>query len=242
MQWVGSVARLFVNIQGRMVQIDLLPKGAEGFLVPNDLRAAVETVAITATTQCQFLRIGPLVACKIKAHYGRESDDDYHDLMFVCTSSSYARLVRNAANTFRREWKECFLQRVIEQDPDSERQVRWALRMERSPSPPPPGPSGSGGNGGGSKNDGGSKNGGGKNGGGKNGGGSKDGGSKKGGSKDGGGKNGGGKNGGGKNSGGGSAGGNSPRDGDKSPDGYWTFSAKYGRWYHYTIEGNIQWA
>ena len=200
MQWASGVARLFVDVQGRMVQIDLKPIGAEGHLIPNDLRAAIETLAITSTTQCRFLRIGPLVAAKIKAHHSRETIDDYRDLIFVCSSTSYGPMVREAAHTFRWEWKESFLERVIRNDPALETRVRWALRMERTPSPR--GGRG-GGSGGGSSSSGGSGSGGG---------------------------------------GGRSAGRNSPRDGDKSPDGYWTFSARYNKWYHRSSNGNVQWA
>lgn len=73
-----------------MVQIDLIPKGAEGFLIPNDLRSVVESVQLSSTMRCMLLRIGPLVAAKIKAHYNREALKDYQDLHFVCTSSSLA--------------------------------------------------------------------------------------------------------------------------------------------------------
>ncbi|POS76765.1 hypothetical protein DHEL01_v204830 [Diaporthe helianthi] len=198
MQLVSGVARLFVNVQRKFVQVDLKPKGAEGHLIPGNLSAAVDTLEITSTARCKFLSIGPLVAAKIKAHYGRETRDDYVDLMFVCRSTTYAPLVRQAANTFRAEWKDCFLERVIQNDPRHETQVRWALGMERSPSPKAksssPASSGNG-NGGGSR----------------------------GGS-------------------GGSPRGNTPRDGDKSKDKYWTFSAKHNKWYHRSSDGSYKWA
>ncbi|KAJ4387218.1 hypothetical protein N0V93_007807 [Gnomoniopsis smithogilvyi] len=226
LQWASGVARLFVRVQGNMVQIDLMPKGAEGFLIPNDLRAAVETLNVTTLTQCKFLRIGPLVAAKIKAHYGRETDDDYDDLRFVCKSQSYAPMVRQAANTFRREWKESFLGRVIEEEPELETQVRWALHMERSP---PPGdkssPSRSGGKGSGGSS-------------GRSGGGGSS-------SRSGGGGSSSRSGGGGSSSRGGGGGSSSrspPRDGDKSHDGYWTFSGKHNKWYHSSSNGSIQWA
>ncbi|KAM5341724.1 hypothetical protein ACJ41O_014755 [Fusarium nematophilum] len=55
--------------------------------------------------------------------------------MFVCTSPEYGPLARNAARTFHQEWKDCFLEKVIEREPAKERQIRWALDMPRTPSP-----------------------------------------------------------------------------------------------------------
>ncbi|KAG8158094.1 hypothetical protein KVR01_011855 [Diaporthe batatas] len=245
MQWASGVARLFVNVQGRLAQVDLKPKGAEGHLIPSDLSAAVETLEIASGARCKFLSIGPLVAAKIKAHYGRETRDDYVDLMFVCRSSNYAPLVRRAAGSFRPEWKACFLERVIETDPRYETQVRWALGMDRSPSPEDKGSrsgsdggrgSGSRGSGGGSSRHGGSASGSRGSGGGSHsssGGSSRHSGSASGGSGSGSGSRGG---------SGGSSGGSAPRDGDKSKDGYWTFSAKYNKWYHRSGDGTYKWA
>ena len=186
-----------------------------------------------AAFDCNLLKIGPLVAAKIKAHYGRETRDDYDDLMFVCRSSTYAPLVRAAAGNFRREWKECFLEKVIEKEPTKEEHIRWALNMPRTPSPPrkqKPGP-GSGGNGrGGSGGAGGSSS------------------SKIGGQS-------------GRSDGqcssssaskhkassstsktGQSSSSEAPRDGDKSKDGYWTYSAHYNDWYHKHSDGGYTWA
>lgn len=134
MQWVSGVARLFIEIQGQMVQVDLLPTGAQGFIKIDNLQSAVEPLRLSSTTQCMFLRVGPLVTAKIKAHYGREMLKDYQDLRFVCKSTSYAPLVKDAANTFRREWKESFLSQLIQNHPQDEGQVRWALNMDSSPS------------------------------------------------------------------------------------------------------------
>lgn len=147
MQWVSGVARLFVDIQGQLVQVDLIPKGAEGFAIPNDLRSAVEPLPLSSTSQCMALRIGPLVTAKIKAHYNREELKDYQDLHFVCTSSFFAPLVKVAASAFRREWKENFLSQVIENDSQDETQVRWALNMDCSPFPEDSGSGGSNGGG-----------------------------------------------------------------------------------------------
>ncbi|KAK2602273.1 hypothetical protein N8I77_008822 [Diaporthe amygdali] len=158
MQWASGVARLFVSVQGRLVQVDLKPKGAEGHLIPSDLARAVDTLQLSTTTQCKVLSIGPLVAAKIKAHYNRETNDDYRDLMFVCRSATYAPLVREAAGSFRAQWKESFLEKVIDNNPELERQVRWALNMDRSPSPKD---KKSGGGGGGGGNDRGGRGGGG---------------------------------------------------------------------------------
>lgn len=135
MQWVSGVARLFVDIQGEMVQVDLLPKGAEGFSISGDLRSAVELLTVSSTVQCMFVRIGPVVAAKIKAYYVREALKDYQDLIFACTSDPYAPLVRDAANIFRKEWKETFLDQVIRTNPQLEGRIRWAMNMQ--PTPPP---------------------------------------------------------------------------------------------------------
>lgn len=139
MQWVSGVARIFVSVQEQLVQLDLKPKGAEGHLIPSNIAGSVDRMSFRTTQgpfDCYLLAIGPLVAAKIKSHYGRETLDDYGDLMFVCLSSSYAPQVRAAARNFRQEWKDCFLEKVIERDPRREEQIRWALDMPRTPSPP----------------------------------------------------------------------------------------------------------
>lgn len=127
MQWASGVARIFVDVQGQLVQLDLKPKGAEGHLIPSDISGSLETLAIntsSGTFHCQVLAIGPLVAAKIKAHYGRETRDDYTDLVYVCISEDYRAQVRAAAQNFRQERKDCFLDKVIKQDPALEESIR----------------------------------------------------------------------------------------------------------------------
>ena len=244
MLWVSGVARIFVDVQGQLVQFDLMPKGAEGFMIPGTMAGSVDRLRVETTSvtfDCNVLAIGPLVAAKIKAHYGRETLNDYRDLMFVCTSSTYAPLVRAAAENFRREWKECFLSKVMEKNPENEEQIRQVLNMPRTPSPPRkhqpgPGPGGNsrGGNGGVGYT-GGSSN------------------SKKGGQSSRGGYDGGG----GQHSSsktskhkasssaskaGQSSSSRAPRDGDQSKDKYWTYSAQHNNWYHKHSNGGYSWA
>ncbi|KAK7422971.1 hypothetical protein QQX98_001261 [Neonectria punicea] len=138
MQWVSGVARIFVDVKGQLVQIDLKPKGAEGHLIPSDITGSLETLTVntsSGTFSCQILAIGPLAAAKIKSHYSRETRDDYTDLVFICTNEAYRAQVRAAARTFRQEWKDCFMDKVIEHDSDLEESIRWALDMPRTPSP-----------------------------------------------------------------------------------------------------------
>lgn len=259
MQWASGVARIFVNVRGQLAQLDLMPKGVEGHLIPQNLAGSVDRLAFRTnqgnSSTCYFLAVGPLVKTKIKAHYQRESDKDYQDLRFVCKSSRYAPLVREAAPGYRRGWKDCFLDNVLEKHPADEQQIRWALDMPRTPSPDrnqPPGPdprdNGRGGNGGSSSSDGRSGRGG------------QSGSSKSGHSRD--------------NSssasrgayesgrGNGSSSSSSkqhktsgsssttrqpssssaPRDGDKSSDGYWKYSAKDKAWYHKHSDGKYSWS
>ncbi|KAK3936459.1 hypothetical protein QBC46DRAFT_296196 [Diplogelasinospora grovesii] len=139
MQWVSGVARTFVDVGSRqMVQLDLMPKGAEFAVLPDDLAGSVDRLGVPTSDggsfDCNMLAVGPLVGAKIRAHSAREEQKDYHDLLFVCRSAKYAPLVRDNARSYRQEWKECFLEKVIENDPEDEEQIRWALDTPRSPS------------------------------------------------------------------------------------------------------------
>lgn len=100
-------------------------KGVEGFLIPKNLGSVLEPMQLSSTKRCMLLQIKPLVTAKIKAYYNREAFKDYQDLHFVCTTS-FAPLVRAAADALRTEWKESLLEQVIQDDPRSEKQVRWA--------------------------------------------------------------------------------------------------------------------
>lgn len=138
MQWLAGVARIFVNTHGQLVQFDLKHKGAEGHRIPGNLSDAVERLFVnlpSVSFQCDALAVGPLVAAKIKAHANREVLKDYVDLRFVCKAPEYAGLVREAAGGFREEWKESFSEALRGKNPEDEEQVRWALGMERTPSP-----------------------------------------------------------------------------------------------------------
>lgn len=71
------------------------------------------------------------MAAKIRARHGRETRDDYTDLVYVFISEHHRAQVRAAARNFRQEWKDCFLDKVIEKEPNIEDSVRWALDMPR---------------------------------------------------------------------------------------------------------------
>lgn len=203
-------------------------KGVEGFLIPKNLGSVLESMRLSSTQSCMLLQIEPLVTTKIKAYHDREAFKDYQDLHFACTAS-FASLVRGAADKFNMEWKLKFLSKVIEKNPGSEKQVRWALNLEPEPSSKDKKFS-SEGNGRGAGNGSGA--------------GGSSGGKHPGvGSGSGAGGSSGEKHRGGSNSGArGSSSHNSPRDGDKSKDGYWTFSEQHNRWYHRSSNGAVQWA
>jgi len=137
MQYASGVARIFVQVDngedGRLAQLDFKPKGAEGHQIPDDIPASVDRVTINTRNgafECNLLSIGPLVRSKIKAHHNREVEKDYNDLVFVCCHQDYAPLVRQAAVSYEETWKEFLLEKVMENNPESESQVRWALDLE----------------------------------------------------------------------------------------------------------------
>ncbi|KAJ3465070.1 hypothetical protein MRS44_005728 [Fusarium solani] len=66
---------------------------------------------------------------------GRETRDDHTDLVYVCMSEDYRAQVRASPRNFSQEWKDCFLDKVIKQDPALEESIRWALDIPRTPSP-----------------------------------------------------------------------------------------------------------
>lgn len=135
MQWVSGVARIFVDIRGQLVQLDLKPKGSEGHLIPRDIASSVERMSFTVTQisfQCDMLAIGPLVAAKLKSHYNRETRADYQDLVFIVSSSRYAPQVRQASGSYRSEWTDFFLETALQNDAYLEQSIRWAFNMPRS--------------------------------------------------------------------------------------------------------------
>ena len=138
MQWLAGVARIFVDTNGQLVQFDLKHRGAEGHQIPGNLADAVERLTVNTPSvsfQCDALAVGPLVTAKIKAHYNREVPKDYTDLRFICKSPEYASRVREASGTFREEWKSTFLEALLANNPEDEKQIRWALGMARTLSP-----------------------------------------------------------------------------------------------------------
>ena len=136
MQWVTGVARIFVRTDGRLVQVDLLPKGGEGHTIPGEIAESVERQTIQTSAgpfDCCLLAIGPLVTAKIKTHCNREAMKDYDDIRFACLSPLYGPQVKAIARGFRQDWKDCFLENIIERHPADEARVRWALEMPHTP-------------------------------------------------------------------------------------------------------------
>lgn len=235
MQWVGDIARIFLRVGNDLVQFNLIPKDAEGHLIPANIGEVVDRQSLTTpggTFDCNLLAIGPLVRCKIKAHWERNSARDCHDLRYIFGPRAFAEQIRIAAPSYKDEWKDAFLEKVREQDPDMEANVRWALQMEATPSTPSKGlapstPGGSGPSPGSAQSS-----------------------SSKTGAYS------------------GYSGANqgsplgtpnprasspgsgmvqspnntAPQDGDKSKDGYWTYSARYNKWYHKHGNGSYSWA
>ncbi|KAJ4160222.1 hypothetical protein NW754_003346 [Fusarium falciforme] len=126
MQWAPGVSRIFADVEGQLVQFGLKPKGAEGHLIPSDMTGSLETLVMPST--------GDRASCGGKDQ-GRETRDDYTDLVYLCISEDYGAQVRAGARNFHQEWKDCFLDKVIEQDPALEESIRWALDMPHTPSP-----------------------------------------------------------------------------------------------------------
>ena len=138
MQYASGVARIFVRVDGggdgQLVQFDFKPRGAEGHQIPCDIAGSVDRLTFTLengdTFECNMLSVGPLVRAKVKAHYDREVETDYTDLTFVCCHEEFAPLVRQAAGLYEETWKEFFLEKVMQDNPELEAQIRWALNME----------------------------------------------------------------------------------------------------------------
>lgn len=130
MLWLSGIARIFVRLgdvagQGgneQCVQFDLKSnaKASEGYRIPSNIGSLVEQKTVYSGAggpfRCYFLRVGPLVRMKFAAHFNREEDKDYADLLFVCCSKTYAPLVRHAAPDFDVDWKQLFLDRVLDMD------------------------------------------------------------------------------------------------------------------------------
>ena len=135
MWWVGGVARIFVLVGDQQVQIDLKWQRAEGHGMPSDLLAATELIPIKSDRNpIRFLSVGPLVRAKFQS-YGRGRDGDYVDLVFVCTHRTYATAVRDVAEEIHLAKREGLLEEVQKREPRNEEAVRFALMLDRSPSP-----------------------------------------------------------------------------------------------------------
>lgn len=153
MLWASGVARIFVRVGSQIVQLDLKSQGAEGHGMPSDLAAATELIAIGRDgATVRFLAVGPLVKAKFQS-YGRGFTGDYTDLHFVIRDRTYAAQVRQIADRINYEKRLDFVDEVVRRNREDEEIVRWALKIERSPSPENPGPGGpvSGGRGGGGR-------------------------------------------------------------------------------------------
>lgn len=124
--------------------------------MPSNLRAATELIQIRRGCDAvRFLAIGPLVKAKFQS-YGRGFPGDYRDLVFVCTHPTYGRELRDFAEEIRSGKRAALLEEVARREPAKVEAVRWALRLDRSPTPEAsgserPGSSGGGTGGGGSR-------------------------------------------------------------------------------------------
>lgn len=133
------MARIFVDV-GRLIQFDLMPKGADGFLIHLDLTTATErwTVSnISESFECNLLLVEHMVSTKLRAHHTRgagenvtkasELGNDYVDLRYICSSSQYAPLIREFSASYRPEWKASFLHEVrAREEPDADA-IAWAM-------------------------------------------------------------------------------------------------------------------
>lgn len=104
MLWLSGIARILVTLgdvagpggNEQCVQFDLKSnaKASEGYRIPPNIASLVEQKTVYSGAggpfRCDFLRIGPLVRAKVAAHFNREEDKDYTDLLFVCCSKTYA--------------------------------------------------------------------------------------------------------------------------------------------------------
>ena len=143
MSWLSGVARIFVRIGTQQVQLDLKWQRAEGHGMPPDLNAASEALELTRNHSVRFLSIGPLVKAKFQS-YGRGFDGDFTDLLFVCTHRSYGRRVREVADEIRMAKRVAFLEETLENHPNDEAAVRYALKLDRGSSPESDGSGGKG--------------------------------------------------------------------------------------------------
>lgn len=108
MLWLPGIAKIFVilgDVAGpggneQCVQFDLKSnaKASEGYRIPPppNIGSLVEQKTVYSGAggpfRYYFLRIGPLVRMIIAAHFNREEEKDYADLLFVCCSKTYAPL------------------------------------------------------------------------------------------------------------------------------------------------------
>lgn len=152
MLWASGVARIFVRVRNQLVQLDLKSQGAEGHGMPSDLAAATELIPLGRDgVAISFLAVGPLVKAKFQS-YGRGFAGDYSDLHFIITDRTYAPQVRQIADRIGYEKRRDFVSEVVQRNREDEEIVRWALKIERTPSPEPRPPTNGGRGGGGHTN------------------------------------------------------------------------------------------
>jgi hypothetical protein len=102
--------------------------------MPGDLTSATELVQINGGRGIRFLMVGPLVIAKFQS-YGRGFPGDYVDLRFICSRPSFSPSVRHVAESINMSKRMALLREVRQSHPQDEQAVRYALKIERSPSP-----------------------------------------------------------------------------------------------------------
>ncbi|KAK3324876.1 hypothetical protein B0H66DRAFT_106284 [Apodospora peruviana] len=127
MLWVSGVARVFVLIDDTQnVQIDLKRQNTS-----HDFDAETELLPVDGSGEARvrFFKVGPLVKMKLRAHYIRESNDDYHDLRFACLDRRYGPLVKAASQEYPYDDRALFLDKVLENHPADEYLIRDVMNL-----------------------------------------------------------------------------------------------------------------
>ncbi|KAK3686139.1 hypothetical protein B0T22DRAFT_492930 [Podospora appendiculata] len=130
MLWVSGVGRTFVTIGTQLVQVDLKSHG-EGHSISHDFEDDTENIQV-GSTLVRFFKMAPLVRAKLRAHYIRETSDDYHDLRFACTDQRYAPQIKQASRNYPYDERELFIDKVVENHPMEEDAIREVMNLPRS--------------------------------------------------------------------------------------------------------------
>lgn len=152
-----GTSKIYVEIHGQLVRIDLKPRGDAATLLRNSFAHSVERLTVATapvTFPCYLLTIGPLIAFTFKDHHirsrGQREGSEYDALMTLCqwapgsSSSSAAGMlsptawsarVRRVAPNVPQPWRDSFLRKVMRRNPEEELRVRWALHMPLEPAP-----------------------------------------------------------------------------------------------------------